>query len=104
MSRGFQKIFQEWTLVHNIALPKKIDIVLPPQIFTPSKKISRLTVGEVIQRERMSRYWTLKQLAMALDVDVQEIRSYENGVKIPCAFILNQLKEIFKINFSQFSF
>ena len=91
-------LFQEWDLTTNIAAPF--------QYRARSHKLKKVaahvhkqpSVGRVIQRERMSRYWTLEVLSNKTGISVANLKTYESDCLVPCASVLEALTKVFNVD------
>tara|TARA_Y100000310_G_scaffold16722_1_gene16642 strand:+ start:16282 stop:16611 length:330 start_codon:yes stop_codon:yes gene_type:complete len=61
---------------------------------------TRVKLGKQLQLCRMQNYWTVDELAEKVGVEREVVRAFENGVQIPCTFILQKLQDLFKTDFA----
>ena len=94
-------IYQDWVLTSNISSP--FQFKMRNKRRRTRRRNSDNTgimndihnVGIVIQRERISRYWTLQVLSRKTGVSVDDLSQYERGVILPCTSILEKLTKVF---------
>ena len=83
-------IYQEWSFTNTQSPAVTI------KQRNERKSMSVETIGIIIQRERISRYWSVDMLSEASDIPAEDIVKYEQGVLIPCKTELQKLTAIFK--------